>query len=417
MSEASNRRVVVTGMGVVSGLGIGAEAFWQSLVSGQSGISAVTRFDASAFRSQVGGQADNFDPTEFVDSKEANRNDRYVLMALAASRMAVEQAKLGSEDYDPSRFGVIIGTGVGGMESIEKHSRVLFERGPAKMSPFTITNIIGNMASGCVAIDLNARAPNYAIVSACASGGNSIGEAMMTIQRGAADMMVCGGTEAAITPLSYGGFCAMRAMSSSFNDTPEKASRPFDRQRDGFVMGEGSGVLVIETEAHARARGAPILCELAGYGASCDAYHMTSPDTEGKGLISSIEQAFTMADLPLDTCDYINAHGTSTQYNDKYETYAIKKSFGNHAYDLAMSSTKSMTGHLLGAAGGVEAVAAICSIRDHLIPPTINLEEPDPDLDLNYVPGQSEKREVKVSLSNNLGFGGHNASLLFKAYT
>lgn len=416
MSEVPATKVVVTGLGVVSGLGIGADAFWESLLAGKSGIGPVTRFDASEFRSRVGGEANNFDPTEFMDKKEANRNDRYVQMAIAGSHLAMKDAGLTREQVNAERTGVIIGTGVGGMESIEKHSRTLFERGPGRMSPFTITNIIGNMASGCVAIEIGAKAVNFSVVSACASGGHAIGEAMQAIRHGDADMMLCGGTEAAITPLSYGGFCAMKAMSTQYNDDPTRASRPFDKGRDGFVMGEGSGMIVIESEAHAKARGARIYCELAGYGATCDAYHMTSPDVEGRGLSAALKQAFGMGGIPLESCDYINAHGTSTTYNDKFETLAIKKTFGEHAYKLLMSSTKSMTGHLLGAAGGIEAIAAIKAIQHGKVPPTINYEEADPDCDLDYVPNTMREHPVKVSVSNNLGFGGHNASLLFSSY-
>lgn len=416
MSNASTRKVVVTGLGVISGVGIGADLFWNNLLAGKSGISRVTRFDPTDFRSQVGSEARDFDPTLYMDKKEANRNDRYVQMAICATHMAMEDAGLSKEKIDPERTGVYIGTGVGGMESIEKHSKTLYERGPGRMSPFTITNIIANMASGCVGIEIGAKGPNFTIVSACASGAHAIGEALLCIQRGAADIMVCGGTEAAITPLSYGGFCAMKAMSTQYNDEPEKASRPFDKNRDGFVMGEGAGILIIESEESAKARGARIYCEFSGYGATCDSYHMTSPDIEGRGLSASMKQAFSMGNIPLDACDYINAHGTSTPLNDKFETLAIKKTFGDHAYKLLMSSTKSMTGHLLGAAGGIEAVAAIKAIETGKVPPTINYDEPDPDCDLNYVPNVMVEKPVKVAASNNLGFGGHNASVVFKAY-
>lgn len=416
MSEpASSTRVVVTGLGVISGVGIGKDAYWEGLLAGRSGIARVTRFDPTGYRSQVGCEANDFDPALYMDRKEANRNDRYVQMAVAGTRMAMDDAGLASGQYVPERTGVIIGTGVGGMESFEKHSRTLYERGPSKMSPFTITNIIANMASGCVGMEIGAKGPNFTVVSACASGSHAIGEALLAIRRGDADVMVCGGTEAAITPLSYGGFCAMKAMSADFNDDPQRSSRPFDKLRDGFVMGEGSGVLVIESEAHARARGARIYCAFDGYGATCDAYHITSPDPEGMGLSRCMSQAFEMAGLTFDRCDYINAHGTSTPLNDKFETLAVKKTFGDHARKLRMSSTKSMTGHLLGAAGGVEAIAAIRAIETGKVPPTINYEEPDPDCDLDYVPNKMVEASVKVAISNNLGFGGHNATLLFQA--
>ncbi len=415
MTNASTRKVVVTGLGVISGVGTGADAFFNNLIAGKSGISRLTRFDPTDFRSQIGSEARDFDPTLYMDKKEANRNDRYVQFAICATHIAMKDAGLTKETIDAERTGVYLGTGVGGMESIEKHSKTLYEKGPSRMSPFTITNIIANMASGCVGIEIGAKGPNYTVISACASGAHAIGEALLAIQQGRADMMICGGTEAALTPLSYGGFCAMKAMSSQYNDQPERASRPFEKNRDGFVMGEGAGVLVIESEASAKARGAKIYCELAGYGATCDAYHMTSPDIEGRGLSMSMQKAFEMAGVPLDKCDYINAHGTSTSLNDKFETLAIKKTFGAHAYKLLMSSTKSMTGHLLGAAGGIEAIVAIKTIETGKVPPTINYEEPDPDCDLNYVPNKMVEFPVKVSASNNLGFGGHNASLVFKA--
>lgn len=416
MSNSPARKVVVTGIGVISGVGIGVDTFWNNLLAGKSGIARVSRFDPTDFRSQIACEASEFDPTSYMDKKEANRNDRYVQMAICGTHMALEDAGLSKETLPSERTGVYIGTGVGGMESIEKHSRTLYERGPGRMSPFTITNIIGNMASGCVGIEIGAKGPNFTVVSACASGAHAIGEALLAIQRGDTDVMICGGTEAAITPLSFGGFCAMKAMSTQHNDDPQRASRPFDKGRDGFVMGEGAGIIVIESEEHAKARNASIYCELAGYGATCDAYHMTSPDVEGRGLSACMKQAFSLGNIPLESCDYINAHGTSTPLNDKYETIAIKKTFGDHASKLLMSSTKSMTGHLLGAAGGVEAIATIMTIKDNKVAPTINYEEPDPDCDLNYVPNTMVEHTVNVAATNNLGFGGHNASLVFKAY-
>ena len=416
MSPSHERpRIVITGLGVISGVGNGAD-YWDNLLAGKSGITKVTHFDASEVTSQVGCEIKEFDPTQWMDKKEAKRHDRYVQLAVAASRMAADDAglKIGSDNTDPERVGVLIGSGVGGMESIEKHSRTLFERGPRKMSPFTITNIIGNMAAGMVGIMLGAKGPNYGVVSACSSASHGMGEALNALRRGDADVMITGGSEAAITPLSYGGFCSMKAMSTQFNDTPDKASRPFDALRDGFVMGEGAGILVLETEEHAKARGAKIYAELAGYAATCDAYHITSPDPEGKGLGKCLERAFADAQTPLDSCDYINAHGTSTPLNDKFETAAVKTAFGEHATKLHMSSTKSMTGHLLGAAGAIEAIACVKAIETGMAPPTINYENPDPDCDLNYIPNQSISLDVGVAASNNLGFGGHNATLVFK---
>ena len=383
-------------------------------MKGRSGISRLTRFDPTDFPSKVGAEIKEFDPGKYMDPKEAKRNDRYTQYAVAASRMAVEDAKLDVNKIDSEKFGVIIGSGIGGMETIEAQSRVLFERGPSRVSPFTIPSLIANIASGVVAIEFKAKSVNFGVVSACASGSHSLGEAMRHIRDGHADVMLSGGSEAAITRLSYAGFCNMKAMSSDFNDTPEKASRPFDKLRDGFVMGEGAAVLVIESLEHAQARGARIYCELAGYGATCDAYHITGQDQEGKGLALCLNRALDDAGVTKEQVHYINAHGTSTPINDRCESFAIKRTFGEQAYKIAISSTKSMTGHLLGAAGGVEAAVCALSIFHNKVPPTINYENPDPDCDLDYVPNKAREMKVDVAISNNLGFGGHNASLVFK---
>jgi 3-oxoacyl-[acyl-carrier-protein] synthase II len=408
------RRVVVTGIGTISALGHTLEDFWGSLTKGRSGIARVTRFDPTDFPSKVGAEVRDFDPGKYMDPKEAKRNDRYTQLAVAASRLAIEDAKVDPAKLVPERFGVIIGSGIGGMETIENQSRVLFERGPGRVSPFTIPSLIANIAAGVVAIEFKAKSVNFGVVSACASGSHALGEALRHIRDGHADIMLSGGSEAAITRLGYAGFCNMKAMSTDFNDTPEKASRPFDKLRDGFVMGEGAGVLVIETLEHAQARGARIYCELAGYGATCDAYHITGQDQEGKGLALCLDRALAEAGVKKEEVGYINAHGTSTPINDRCETLAIKRTFGDHARALSISSTKSMTGHLLGAAGGVEAAVCCLAIHHGVIPPTINYENPDPDCDLDYTPNAARQRKVDVAVSNNLGFGGHNASLVFR---
>ena len=415
MSSAHNpRRVVVTGIGCLSALGHDTESFWDGLTKGRSGIGRITRFDPTDFPSKVGAEVRDFDPGKFMDPKEAKRNDRYTQYAVAASRMAVNDAKLDVTKVDSERFGVIIGSGIGGMETIENQARILIERGPSRVSPFTIPSLIANIASGVVAIEFQAKSVNFGVVSACASGSHALGEALRHIRDGHADIMLSGGSEACITRLSYAGFCNMKAMSTDFNDTPEKASRPFDKLRDGFVMGEGAGVLVIESLEHAQARGARIYCELVGYGATCDAYHITGQDQEGKGLALCLNRALAEAGVEKSEVSYINAHGTSTPINDRCETLAIKRTFGEAARQISISSTKSMTGHLLGAAGGVEAAVCCLAIHHGVIPPTINYENPDPDCDLDYTPNVAKKRTVNVAISNNLGFGGHNASLVFK---
>jgi len=404
---------VITGLGVVTALGSDVETFWGNLIAGKNGISRVTQFDTTGFPCQIGAEIRGFDPTKFMDPKEARHNDRYTHFGFAAAKMARDDARidLGAEDGD--RVGVIIGSGIGGMHTYEQQLKILWERGPRKVSPFTITSLISNMCSGLVAIEFGARGPNFCVVSACASSAHAIGEAFHAMRRGEADVMIAGGSEAGITAFSYAAFCSMKAMSTR-NDAPEKACRPFDRQRDGFVMGEGAGVLVLETLAHARARGARIYCELVGYGATSDAFHITQPDPEGRGLSLAMTRALASAHLRPEQIDYVNAHGTSTPYNDKFETRAIKKVFGEHARKLMVSSTKSMTGHLLGAAGGLESIISAKTIQTGLVPPTINYEEPDPDCDLDYVPNLHRTAPVRTVLSNNLGFGGQNAALVFR---
>jgi 3-oxoacyl-[acyl-carrier-protein] synthase II len=410
----ASRRVVVTGLGTVASIGHEVDVFWNALLAGRSGIDRLKLFDPSEFASQIGAEVRDWDPALHMDPKEARRNDRYTHFGYVAARQAVKDAALDMAREDGDRVGVIIGSGIGGMFTYESQLRVLAERGPRKVSPFTIPSLIGNMCAGLVAIDLGARGPNFGIVSACATGTHAIGEASHAIRRGDADVMVTGGSEAAITPFSYASFCSMKAMSTR-NDEPQRACRPFDKNRDGFIMGEGAGVLVLESLEHAQARGARIYCELAGYAATCDAHHITSPDPEGKGLSLAMRRALASAGTTPEQVDYINAHGTSTPYNDRFETLAIKKVFGDHAHRVAISSTKSMTGHLLGAAGGIESVIAVKSIQSGMIPPTINLEEPDPDCDLDYVPHTARAANVRTVMSNNLGFGGQNAAIVFRA--
>jgi 3-oxoacyl-[acyl-carrier-protein] synthase II len=411
---AAERRVVVTGMGTVTSLGHDVPTFWGSLLAGKIGVDRVTLFDPASFACHIGAEVRNWDVSQHMDPKEARRNDRYTHFGYVAAMQAVADSGLVMSSEDGDRVGVIIGSGIGGMHTYETQLRILYERGPRKVSPFTIPSLIGNMCSGLVAIDLGARGPNFGMVSACATGTHSIGEAAHAIRRGDADVMVAGGSEAAITPFAYASFCSMKAMSTN-NENPRGASRPFDKNRDGFIMGEGAGILVLESLEHATARGARIYCEVAGYAATCDAFHITQPDPEGKGLSLAMKRAVESAGVAPSDIDYINAHGTSTPYNDKFETLAIKKVFGDHARAVPVSSTKSMTGHLLGAAGGIESIVCVKAIETGRIPPTMNLEEPDPDCDLDYVPNTAREVPVKVALSNNLGFGGQNASIIFRA--
>ena len=416
-TERKVPRVVVTGIGTIAASGNDLDTFWSNIVAGTPAITAITRFDTTDIPSKVAGQVHDFNPSNYMDAKEAKRTDRYVQLAVAASRMAFADAGLKLGQPVPERFGVIIGSGVGGMETIEEQSANLHLKGPRRVSPFTIPSLIANMAAGIVAIEFQAKAVNFSIVTACAAGSHSIGEAMRHLRDGHADIMLSGGAEAAITRLGFAGFCNMKAMATEFNDNPGGASCPFDARRDGFVMGEGSGVLVLETLEHAQARGARIYAEIVGYGATCDAYHITSPDIEGRGLSACLEMALKDGGVKKEEIDYINAHGTSTPYNDKFETMAFKKVFGEEqARKIAISSTKSMTGHLLGAAGGIEAAIAVKSIFHDIVPPTINYQTPDPDCDLDYVPNQARKQTVNVAISDNLGFGGHNAALIFRKF-
>lgn len=408
-------QVVVTGVGVVSSIGNGIDNFWNSLKAGKSGITAVTRFEAGDIASQVASEVTEFNPEDFMDPKEVRRNDRYTHLALAASRYALADADLSRDQLIPDRTGVLVGSGIGGMETIEKQMTTLIERGPRRVSPFMIPSLIANIAGGVIAIDLGAQGPNFSVVSACASGSHAIGEAFHMMQRGLADVIFAGGSEAAVTRIGFAGFSSMKAMSTKFNHEPSRASRPFDAERDGFVMGEGAGVLVLETKEHAEKRGARIYAEIVGYSATCDAFHVTTPDVDSKALTKCMNQALDEGKIPKEQVGYVNAHGTSTPYNDRSETVALKNVFGHHAQKgLCVSSTKSMTGHLLGAAGAIEAAAVCKVIDDNVVPPTINLENPDPDCDLDYIPNESRDLEVEVAMSNNSGFGGHNASLVFK---
>jgi len=409
------RRVVVTGMGCITPVGTGKETFWNSLKSGISGIDYITRFDTSEFATKIAGEVKNFNPEDHIEKREAKRMDRFTQFAVAASKMATEDANLDISAVNSERFGVVLGSGIGGMETLEEQSRKLFEKGPKRVSPLFIPMMISNIGSGQVSIALGAKGPNQTVVTACASATNAIGEAFRMIQNSDADIMITGGTEASITPLSIAGFVSMKAMSTN-NDNPKGASRPFDANRDGFVMGEGAGILVIEELEHAINRGANIYGEVVGYGTSSDAYHITAPAPNGEGGARAMVNALRDANITHEKIDYINAHGTSTPYNDEFETAAIKTVFKDHAYKLSVSSTKSMTGHLLGAAGGIEAIASIMSINEGVIPPTINYETPDPKCDLDYVPNVAKKRDVNYALSNSLGFGGHNATIIFKKY-
>jgi 3-oxoacyl-[acyl-carrier-protein] synthase II len=409
------KRVVITGLGIVSPVGTGLVAFWNSLTAGVSGIRRITRFDTTQFNTKIAGEITDFEPTRYIDRKEARRMDRFTQFAVVATGMAIEDASLNIEDEDGDRIGVILGSGVGGIETLEEQARVLFEKGPGRVSPLFVPMMIGNMGAGQVAIKYCLRGPNTTTVSACASSSNAIGDAFKMLQYGRADVMITGGAEAAITPLAMAGFIQMKAMSTR-NEEPEKASRPFDLGRDGFVIGEGSAILILETLEHALKRGARIYAEVAGYGSTCDAYHMTAPDPEGHGAANSMKEALGDAGMDVSEVDYINAHATSTQLGDKAETLAIKKVFGEHASKVAISSTKSMTGHLLGASGGLEAMICVLAINSGIIPPTINYEQPDPDCDLDYVPNITRKAVVEVALSNSFGFGGHNATLVFKEY-
>jgi 3-oxoacyl-[acyl-carrier-protein] synthase II len=407
-----SNRVVVTGLGIISPVGIGIESFWSNLLDGKSGIGPVTKFDASEMSTKIAGEVKDFNASDYIDKKEAKRMDLYTQYAVSAAKMAVEDSGLDLEKTDLNRMAVILGSGIGGLYTMEEQCRVLVDKGPKRISPFLVPMMIVNMAAGQISITLGAKGPNYAVVSACASGTNAVGDAFNLIQRGSADIAVTGGTEASITPLGFAGFCSMKAMSTR-NDEPTKASRPFDRDRDGFVMGEGSVILILESLEHAQKRGAKIYAEVLGYGASADAHHITAPAPEGEGAARAMSIAIRDAGLRPEDIDYINAHGTSTDLNDKYETLAIKQVFGEHAKSVLVSSTKSMTGHLLGAAGALELAVLALAISDNKVPPTINYENPDPECDLDYVPNVYRDKEVNFALSNSLGFGGHNATVVF----
>lgn len=409
------KRVVITGLGAVTPVGIGVESFWQSLLAGKSGIDRITRFDPSDYTTQIAGEVKDFDPAQFIDKKEAKRMDRCTQFAVAATKMAFEDAGIDFEQEDRNRMGTVIGTGIGGMDALHDQYKTLFDKGPGRISPFFVPMMIANMPAGQTSITFGLQGPCTCVVTACATGANAIGDAFKIIQRGDADVMVAGGTEAAISPAAVAGFCAMKAMSTR-NAEPEKASRPFDKDRDGFVMGEGAGVVVMETLEHALERGAKIYAEVVGYGFNSDAYHITAPAPEGAQAAKCMAMALRDAGIEPCAVDYINAHGTSTPLNDKNETLAIKSLFGEHAKNLKISSTKSMTGHLLGAAGGIEAIACILAIANSVIPPTINLENQDPELDLDYVANKAQEQAVNVALSNSFGFGGHNATILVKKY-
>ena len=409
------RRVVITGVGAVTPLGNTAEEFWAGLLEGRSGIGPITRFDATDFPTRIAGELKGFDPLKYIDRKDDRKFDPFLKYAVACAIMAVEDAALKTDSVDPTRFGVLVGSGIGGLETLLGNYEVLRTKGPDRVSPFFIPMLIVNMASGVISMRLGAKGPNSSVVTACATGNHAIGDATKIIERGDADIMIAGGSEAIIIPLTIAGFCQMKAMSTR-NDDPIHASRPFDAERDGFVCGEGGGLVVLESLEHARRRDARIYAEVVGYGMTGDAHHMTAPDPDGDGAARSMAAALHDAGLEPSAVGYINAHGTSTPYNDKFETLAIKRVFGEHARNLAVSSTKSMTGHLLGAAGGIEAIATAFALHHGVLPPTINYEKPDPDCDLDYVPNQARKQEVEVALSNAFGFGGTNATLAFRKF-
>lgn len=408
------QRVVITGMGVMTSLGRDLETFWGNLMAGKSGVGMIEQFDVSEYPTRIAAEIKDFNPEQYFDKKEARRMDRFVQFAVAASLSALQDAALNvKEDTDPERVGVYVGSGIGGLTTWEEQHKILLEKGPKRVSPFFIPMMIANMASGQISMLTGAKGPNSTAVTACATGTHSIGDSFKMIQRGDADVMICGGAEATISPTGVAGFCALRAMSTR-NEEPEKASRPFDTDRDGFVMGEGSGILILESLEHAQKRGARIYGEVIGYGMSGDAYHMTDPDPDGAARCMA--KAIKDAGISPDAIDYINAHGTSTPVGDRSETTAIKKALGDHAYKVAVSSTKSMTGHLLGAAGGVEALICSLTLKHGIIPPTINLDNQDPECDLDYVPNQARPADVKVAMSNSFGFGGHNATIILKKF-
>jgi len=415
MTEFKPKRVVVTGVGAITPIGNTPEEYWEGLASGRNGIGKITLFDASHHDCRIAGEVKNFDPHDYMDRKEAKRMDRFAQFGVSAAKQAVKDANLTINDLNAEQIGVILGSGVGGIKVMEDQQTVYLNRGPDRCSPFMIPMMIANMAAGLTAIHTGAKGPNSCPVTACASGSNAIGDAFRIIQQGYAQAMICGGCEAAITPLSMAGFAAARTLSTR-NDQPERASRPFDKDRDGFVMGEGAGILILEELEHALSRGARIYAEMIGYGMTCDAYHMTSPVPGGKGAARAIQLALKDAQITPEQVTYINAHGTSTPVNDPTETAAMKEALGEHAKRIVVSSTKSMTGHLLGGSGGIEGVATVLAIANHRVPPTINLQNRDPECDLDYIPNESRALDISVALSNSFGFGGHNVTLAFKKY-
>jgi 3-oxoacyl-[acyl-carrier-protein] synthase II len=409
------RRVVITGVGAVTPVGNTADEFWAALVAGRSGIGSITRFDTTGYATRIAGEVKGFDPLKYIDKKDDRKFDLFLKYAVACAVMAVEDAGLKTDRVDATRFGVLVGSGIGGITTLLEQYDILREKGPDRVSPFFVPMIIINMASGVISMRFGAKGPNSSVVTACATGNHAIGDAMRIIQRSDADVMISGGAEAIIIPITIAGFCQMKATSTR-NDDPTRASRPFDAERDGFVCGEGGGLVVLESLEHARKRDARIYAEVVGYGMAGDAHHLAAPDPEGDGAARAMAAALRDASLEPPGVGYINAHGTSTPYNDKFETIAIKRVFGDHAKKLAVSSTKSMTGHLLGAAGGIEAIATAFALYHGVLPPTMNYEKPDPDCDLDYVPNQARKQDVEVALSNAFGFGGTNATLAFRKY-
>lgn len=414
-APALKRRVVITGMGIVSPLGIGLDDNWQAICQGKSGIGPITKFDTTEYPAKIAGEVKNFDPDQYIDKKDLKKMDVFIQYALAAGSMAIKQSGLIIDESNADRVGVLVGSGLGGLQTIEKYHTLLLQNGPKKVSPFFVPMLIVNLAPGQISIYFGCRGPNSSVVTACATGNHSIGEASRIIQRGDADAMIAGGVESTITPLAVAGFCALKALSTR-NNEPEKASRPFEKNRDGFVMAEGAGILVLENLESAKQRGASIFAEVIGFGCNADAYHITAPSPGGEGAARCMQIAIDDADIKPGDIDYINAHGTSTPMNDLSETIAMKTVFKDHVKNLPVSSTKSMTGHLLGAAGGVEAIFSILSIKHGIIPPTINYDEPDPECDLDYVPNVARKKDVRIVMSNSFGFGGTNATLIFKTF-
>ncbi|MBO6293757.1 MAG: beta-ketoacyl-ACP synthase II [Selenomonas sp.] len=409
-------RVVITGLGAVTPIGIGKDEFWKGLLEGKNGIEKITRFDASEYGAQIAGEVKDFDPAAFIDKKEAKRMDRYAQFAVAAAKLAIEDSGIELEKENCDRIGTYIGAGIGGIETMHNQYEKLFAKGPSRISPFFIPMMIANLAAGHVAIQFGLHGPSECVVTACATGTNCIGDAFRVIQRGDADAMIAGGTEASISPAAVAGFAAMKALCMDHNDDPAHASRPFDKNRSGFVMGEGAGIVMLESLEHAKARGAHIYAEVVGYGANSDAYHMTSPAPHGTYQAKCMQLALDDAGMKASEVDYVNAHGTSTHLNDEGESEAIKAVWGEAAKDVSVSSIKSMTGHLLGAAGGVEAIATALTVENDMMPPTMNYETPDEGLDLDYVPNKAKAKTVRAAMSNSFGFGGHNACLLLKKY-